>query len=186
MKQIELIHSLESLGWTITKDSVGDKIATFHLTDRIVSSIPRVQKLSSGFVLRMRETFSTEGFSKAISYISEEAPSYHSMKTKFGDDYRSSSFSFTDVERIASLTNEWASQQNIEFELKMKRNLPTNSAGILPLHHLGALALGQDTKVLGEYHEAFERGDRLDFVPYIQKSHIKRALAFAQKEVLNC
>ena len=184
MKQTELIHSIESFGWTITKDTVGDNLATFHLTDRIVSSIPRIQKLSSGFVLRMRESFSTDKFNQAISYITEEASSYHSIKTRFGDDYRSSSFSIEDVERIAKLTNQWASQQNIELELKRKRNLPTNSAGVLPLHHLGALALGHGTKILSEYYEAFERGDRLGFVPYIQKSHIERALEFAQNEDL--
>ena len=54
MKQAELIYSLENMGWMITKDTVGDKIATFHLTDRISSSIPKIQKLSSGMVIRMR------------------------------------------------------------------------------------------------------------------------------------
>lgn len=185
MKQTELIHSLESLGWSIAKDEVGDKVATFHLTDRIAYSIPRIQKISSGFVLRMRESFSTERFNHALSYISDEASSYHSMKTKFGNDYRSPSFTIADVERIAKLTSEWASQQNIEFELEKKRSLPTNSAGNLPIQHLGALALRQDTKILSKYYEAFKRGDRMGFVPYIQQNHIERALAFAQNKAFN-
>ncbi|WP_411828772.1 DUF6990 domain-containing protein [Pseudomonas bijieensis] len=47
------------------------------------------------------------------------------------------------------------------------RKLPTEAKGGMPIRHLAALAIAGDAGRLDEYKRSFEKGDRLEFVPYL-------------------
>lgn len=180
MKKTELLQILNAKGWSLAKDDAGDIFATQTLIDRVISVIPNVKNLKTGLAVHMRESVSTKSFSRAVSNISGQDETYWPLKTRFGPPFRSENFSATDISIMLENINVWANEINLEAELALKRNLPTDSAGSLPLHHLAALALNKEKNTLASYRDAFEKDDRLGFVPYVKQEHILRALEISQ------
>jgi len=180
MTKSELLETLSLENWSLSTDEVGDVVATLSLQDRVISVIPTVKNIKAGQAVHMRESVSTKAFSKVVSYIAGEVESYWSLKTRFGSPFISNNFSTKDVSAMFENIKIWGNEINLEVELALKRNLPTQSAGTLPLHHLAALALNKEQSILASYKDAFEVDDRLGFVPYIKKEHILRALEVAK------
>lgn len=176
MIEKEILNVLTLEGWTLTKDEVGESAAKLALNDRVLSVIPNLKRLNSGQVLRMRESVSTEEFNKAVSFIAGQKNLYFPLKTRFGSDFKSSKFSPNEIIELLKNIKTWGKEIDLNAELKLKCKLPTNSKGILPLHHLAALALKKDSETLKHYKSVFQIGDRLGFVPYITEEHISRAL----------
>ena len=176
MTKRELLEILNVRGWFLAKDEVGDVFAILSLKDRVISVIPNVKNLKTGQAVHMRESVSTKAFSKALSHIAGQDETYWPLKTRFGSPFHSENFSAKDISAMLDNIKTWGNEINLEAELAIKRNLPTQSAGTLPLYHLAALALNKGQSTLALYQDAFENDDRLGFVPYISKEHILRSL----------
>ena len=86
------------------------------------------------------------------------------------------------IRKIAQVYSDWALAQDLAAVKKRLRGLPTDSIGIKPLKHLSALAEAGEVETLRSYADAFARGDRLGFVPYITEDYIARALEIAKEK----
>ena len=85
------------------------------------------------------------------------------------------------IAKIAREFSDWALAQDLDAVKERLRGLPTDSVGYYPLMHLAALAEAGDVETLQSYADAFARGDRLGFVPYITEDYIARALEIAKE-----
>ena len=82
-------------------------------------------------------------------------------------------------EMCAHEIESWAGGVDIEAEMDTFESYPTSSPGSAPIKHLTVLALRKRASVLLNYKKAFESGDRLGFVNYINIETISRAYALS-------
>ena len=169
----------ESLGWTRSKDEVGDTQHMKMLTDRRVSVLFDFRRLPENYTLRSSFSVSTSEYLETSSYVAgRKEMGYHILAR--GKTLRQESFDFCDMENYSDFLISWALETNLEEELKKLRELPTSAPGNAPLRHLSALAVAGDVKTLTMYQAALAKGDRLGFVPYIKEDYIDRALQKAK------
>lgn len=179
--QVVAVHA--ELGWRAGKDEVGDRFCVMELDDRQVLVIPTVRKASDHLRVTLMPSISTEEFSAAVSFISGDRArgGHEPIIASRQPPSKLPHLLREDVMRLTEEAVSWARSQDVAKGLEAYRNLPTDSKGAMPLRHLAALALAKDIERLESYRSAFERGDRLGFVPYIDKGMIDRAVALARK-----
>jgi hypothetical protein len=183
MKIKDAANTLKALGWSVYSDEVGDRVADYALLDRTISLIYRLDRIGDQQKFGAMLSVSTEAFSEACRQI-------HSRKAYFpplvnawkGIDIRASEILEEHVRQASQEAIAWAQAQDLDKALRDYAALPTNAPGALPLWHLAALGLLGDVAKLKFYQASFEAGDRLDFVPYISKDHIDRALLLAERK----
>ncbi|RUO31308.1 hypothetical protein CWE14_11660 [Aliidiomarina soli] len=183
MRTDDLVKTLIELGWFCSKDEVGDVFCLTKIDDRIIQIIPSLSKRSDHFRVSLAPSISTEKFSDAVSFIIGRDVEFEPIvvsnfpvkKIKHPDQ--------SDIDKLSKEAIEWALSQNIIEALENYRNMPTNAKGARPLRHLASLSVFDDVYSLQRYKDSFEKGDRLDFVPYITVDMISRALMFTGKEI---
>lgn len=182
MNKASVVSSLQTLGWRVQTDEVGDKVAFFDLPDRIVDAIPSVRRYGDDQQLSTMKSLSTEKFSATCQHIRNRGDTYtpliRAMKSfrlivpEILDDH---------VRQASDDAIAWAKEQDVERALQEYAALPTTAPGARPVWHLGALAVLGDVARLKSYQASFEAGDRLGFVNYVTKDYIDRAVALAEQ-----
>lgn len=181
----ETIQALKSLGWSITKDDVGDKMAVFVLPDRNASIFPVVRKLSGGQQLSTTLSMTTEPFSKACMCITGPGYGSHSPLVRAWKGLRviAPEIMETHVQQFSDEAIAWTKEQDVDKALKEHAALSTDAPGARPIWHLAALALLGEIEKLKSYQASFAAGDRLGFVPYISKDFIDRSVELAEEVI---
>ena len=179
----EIMLAFKGLGWKTGRDSVGDSTCQYMLEDRNLHAMPVFRKLSNKIVFAVDASVSTAPFSKAESEIYGEKNNHAPIIISEYRDFaiEKPEITLEDVRTLSDNMIAWAKAQNIELGLKKYRELSTDAKGALPVRHLAALALRGDLKKLKQYQAAFEKGDRLGFVPYITLEMIERAVKIAEE-----
>lgn len=178
-----MMQAFKDLGWKTGKDSVGVNTCLYTFDDCNLHAMPVFRKLSNRIEFAADASVSTAPFSKAESEIYGEKNNHEPIIISNYSDFviEKPEITSDDVRTLSDKMIAWAKAQNIELGLKKYRGLPTDAKGALPVRHLAALALHGDFKKLKHYQAAFEKGDRLDFVPYITLEMIERALNIAEE-----
>ncbi len=180
-KKKEMMQAFKDLGWKTGRDSVGDSTCLYMLDDRSLHAMPGLKKLPNRIILDASASVLTASFSKAESEIYGEKNSYAPIIVSKYSDFviEKPEITLDDVRTLSDRMIAWAKAQDIEQGLEKFRNLPTGAKGSLPVCHLAALALAGDKARLQYYQTCFAQGNRLDFVPYITKDMIDRAVQIA-------
>lgn len=179
MDKNDIVSVLVKNNWETYKDEVGDLVATSKVGSVIVEVIPRL-KLRATPSLFMSNSVSTYEFSFATSFINGEPYSFYGLKNGVPFRYTGEDFSSEIFLEALDKIKVWALTVGIAAELKLKRELPTDSPGTGSLLHLASLAINKEIAILEGYHASFKQGDRLGFIPYINIQHILRALKLAK------
>ena len=184
MKTAEATVILKSLGWAISNDEVGDKVANFRLADRDVQIIYGIRRSIDHQDFRSTLSTSTEAFSEACRAITGDKNRYSPLvRARNGIRMQAPEILEQHVRQAADEAISWSQVQDLQEGLRELSALPTTALGARPIWHLAALSVRGDLPKISSYQAAFEAGDRLDFVPYITKDHIDRAMIFAQSRV---
>lgn len=174
--------ALESLGWAIRTDEVGDKSALYSLSDRVAWIVYGLDRIRDQQKFGAMLSVSTDEFSKACSEIRGERRSgYPLVRAWKGPDIRAPEILEEHVRQASEEAIAWAAAQDLDKALRDHAALPTNAPGARPIWHLAALALLGDVAKLKSYQTSFAAGDRLGFVNYVTKDYIDRAVALAEE-----
>jgi hypothetical protein len=173
-------------GWLASRDEAGDLSFQLKLpSDRVVQVMPTLKKVKEGIVFSPVYSVSIKLFNDAVAFIDNSDEDFSHIITSIFDENSfqicKSEILLTDIQSIISLIINWAESVDVDGGLVKFRALPTSAKGIYPLYHLAALACNGDSDTLSRYQQSFEQGDRLEFVPYITKDMIDRAVEFAQR-----
>lgn len=182
MNRKDIVAALASLGWRIETDEVGDKVAYFDLSDRIVDIIPDIRRVRGEQQLSISPTLSTSQFINSCQHIVAQKREY----TPLARAWKSSRFKAPEileehVRQASEAAIAWAQGQDLDQALQEYAALPTTAPGARPVWHLGALSVLGDVERLKFYQASFESGDRLGFVNYVTKDYIDRALSVAEQ-----
>jgi len=182
MKLKDICACLDELGWHISTDEVGDKVASLELADRIVNLIPDIRVLPTEEQLAISPAVSNSVFCDVCRIILNETTGYAPLVCSWeSNQIRAPEISKLHVRRMSDEAIAWAEKQDLDQALRDYASLPTNAPGARPIWHLGALVmLGNITK-LKCYLTSFDVGDRLGFVNYVTKDHIERAILLSEK-----
>lgn len=182
MKTKEATQILTALGWSIHIDEVGDKVAHFALSDRIVGIIYGIRKFSQDEQFEATLSASTSTFSVACMGIRGGGGGYTPLaRAQKGLRIRASEILEEHVHQASEEAIAWAEAQDLDKALRDHAALPTNAPGARPIWHLAALALFGDEAKLKSYQTSFAAGDRLGFVNYVTKDYIDRAVTLAEQ-----
>lgn len=183
MKEKDVVSILMEQGWICSKDEVGDYFCVTDIEEVRVQIIPSVGIRSDHFRVSLMPSVSTKEFSEVVAFIEGEESGYSPVIVSHEPPEKLPNFSSDDVLRLSEKAMFWARSQNIESGLMFYRKLPTDCKGVMPLHHLAALAIAGDVERLNSYKKSFEMGDRLGFVPYITDAMIDRAFLKAKSKI---
>ena len=182
MKMNEVTQILTALGWSIHVDEVGDKVAHFALSDRVVDIIYGIRKFSQDEQFEATLSTSTSTFSVACIGIRGGGGKYTPLvRAQKGLRIRAPEILPEHIRQASDEAIAWAREQDLDKALRDHAALPTNAPGGRPIWHLAALAVLGDVAKLKSYQASFEGGDRLGFVPYVTKDYIDRAVEIAGK-----
>ncbi|WP_156759373.1 DUF6990 domain-containing protein [Microbacterium karelineae] len=180
MTQPDVIETVRGLGWSVHRVAGGPE-CRFTLLDRMLTITPRV-RTGSVQTLRLNPGVGTAAFDRAYDAVSGDRDRVtHPFLHDFGDTgtIRTDRLSEGDVRSACARILDWAAAQDLDQEVRRLSEAPTDSPGNLPVMHLAALALTGQLDRLREYAASFARGDRLGFVPYIDRGHLERAISHA-------
>jgi len=183
MKIKEAAEIFKAIGWRTFTDE-GHRCAVFSLPDRIVEIIYGIDRVTRQEFTAML-SLSTEEFSLACRKIHNSRDTYEPL-IRLRNGLEICDDEIIKPEHIYQASREaisWAEEQDLHQGILDYAALPTNCIGALPLRHLAALALLGDLEKLKFYQASFEAGERLDFVPYITKDYIDRAVMLAEQKV---
>lgn len=177
-KKKEMMQAFKDLGWKTGRDEVGDATCLYSVDGVDLHAMPGLKKLPNRIIFDAYASVSTMPFSKVESEIyGEKSTHVPIIVSKYREFViEKPEITLEDVRTLSDKMIAWAKAQDIELGLKKYRELPTDAKGIFPLHHLAALALAGDKTRLQYYQACFAQGNRLDFVPYITKDMIDRAV----------
>lgn len=183
MNYAELRKIMTTLGWSCSRDSVGVDIFRIDGKNRYFTAIPNILSLPEGIEISFIFTVSNPGFDQIVSKISGKLnpgailARMHPSGSRYGKNLGEQEVNECVKELLA-----WGEAQDIEKAIEERRQyLPAECHGARPLWHLAALARAGDIDKLEHYRRSFEKGDRLEFVPYITIDHIKRAIKVAKE-----
>ncbi|KIP98717.1 MULTISPECIES: hypothetical protein [Pseudomonas] len=150
----------------------------------VIQAEPFIRNRPSGRIwLGMDCSVSHKDFAKVANFIMKERPkSFVSLrwfqKNEEVDSIEQAPVTFTRLieEVLAEIDAEEIGQAIEEF----RHNRP-NSPSMSQVCHLVALAWSKDSDTLEDYQRMFIAGNRLNFVPMIDKAMIDRALEIALK-----
>jgi hypothetical protein len=186
MNLVEVTNVLKLLGWSVYRDEVGDRVASFRLSDRVVSIIYGMKKLSDGKQLWVMCSVSTDTFSNTCALIDPgHGRSAPLLTAKKGMRIKAVEILEEHVQQASNEAIAWAREQDLDKALQDYARLPTSAPGTGPIFHLAALVLLGDIEKLKSYQANFEVGNRLSFVNYITKEFIDRSVMFASPGSVN-
>jgi len=185
----EATDILKAIGWRTSKDGVGDRVAQFMLSDRIVNIIYGINRATRYQQFSSTLSVSTEEFSliyRRIENVGNERDDYAPLIVAWkGIDIRDTEMIKPEHIRQAShQAIEWAKEQDLHKALLDHEALSTNAPGTRPLLHLSALVLLGKLEKLEFYQTSFKAGDRLGFARYISKDFIDRAVTIAKQYIV--
>ena len=182
MKIVEITNALKSLGWSLSRDEVGDRLASYRLSDRTADIIYGLKRLPDKQQLWVMRSTSTDAFSSACAKVDPGYGISAPLVTPWNNpDIRVPEILEEHVRQASDEAIAWAKAQDLDKALREHAALPTNAPGARPIWHLAALALLGDVAKLKSYQASFAAGDRLVFVNYITKDYIDRAVALAEQ-----
>lgn len=180
MNESTVLEFLAKIGWQKIGNKLDDIILEFHTTDRIITAIPSIRKLSNYYGIGFSPSLTTKQFSSAARQIindeSFRSPLIH-MKSTI---HKKNEINESTITQIINEIIGWSKSIDINSEINRHAQSPTDSKGTMPVRHLAALALLGDTEKLEMYRASFESGNHLGFVPYISIEMIERALEIAK------
>lgn len=179
LSQRDVLLVLEDQGWTSRK-VVGGAECRMVQADRVLTILP---KLTTGSLqtLRLNPGVGTADFDRAYTTISgRQGGDTQPIVHVFGEvgTVRAELLAPEDIRGLSERVIEWGQGQNLDAAVRDLCATATDSPGNLPVMHLAALSLAGDLDRLEQYLAAFERGDRLGFVPYIDVGYLERAIAY--------
>ena len=183
MTREDFIDYMVELGWTEGCDEVGDRFAFIRFEGVTLEALPKLRTSS----VSLSPTLSRDDFDVAQTYISGRSSRYAERSIILQTQIRDR-LTVTCKEQVKAYCDqmiEWAHSQDMEQGLEALRGLPTDAKGAMPARHLAALAVHGDVETLTDYRDNFAGGNRLDFVPYIDRGYIGRAFEFAQQRTNN-
>lgn len=182
MKTKDVKPILKSYGWRVMRDEVGDEFAEFTLSDRTVSIGYIARQLIKEQLLNFSPSVTNDAFYKASAYIRGIKDGYSIISAWSGIEVRASEITEAHVRQLSDEAIAWAQAQDLEKGLSDLAALPTTCTGTRPILHLAALAVLGKIDQIRSYQASFEAGDRLGFVPYINKDFIDRAVKAAESQ----
>lgn len=186
MKLREIMHHLQSKGWTCGRDSTGERYGVKDFDNLQIQLLPLFDKRNGYVIFSLEPSISLKQFSFSCAFIMQEKNDFAPLISRDGwpplslevnpPQREFIDLKLHDVDLLEEEAIEWAKKQDIDKAIKYYANLPTNSAGSLPLCHLAALVIQGNKERLEYYCQSFLNGDRLGFVPYITDEVIDRAV----------
>ena len=176
-------QELQMLGWKLSRDRAGTRLASFRLSDREVVADYGLTQLPEEQELWLSPFVETEAFSDAFTKICADHIGNDVEPIVVAQDYPCICVPEVldqHVRQVSEKAIAWAQEQDLDMALRKYAALPTSSPGALPVRHLAALVLFGDVDRLKSYLKSFDAGDRLGFVPYITRDYIFRALQLAE------
>lgn len=182
MNIAEITNILQSLGWEISRDDVGDRLALFQLSDRAADIVYGLRGLSGEQQLWAMRSVNLASFSEACAVIDAQCKNTTPLISAWkGLRIQAPEILEEHVRQASDEAIAWAQAQDLDQALRDHAALPTNAPGARPIWHLAALALLGDVSTLKSYQASFAAGDRLGFVNYVTKDYIDRAVTLAQE-----
>jgi len=181
MTKKHVLKLLESWGWQIRRDEVGDYFAKLQLSDREVSVAPNWRRLIGEYKFSLLPSVMTEEFSYISDNIHDSRVGARLVTMWNALKIQKVNITDDDIKSLADQALDWARAQSLQDALEKHAALPTDAKGVRPVYHLSSLVILGDIETLEYYKSCFEQGDRLGFVPYITKDYIDRAYALALK-----
>ncbi|GAB3621022.1 hypothetical protein GCM10027417_22830 [Glutamicibacter endophyticus] len=180
LSQRETIRVLQELGWMPLKVAGGAECRMVQ-ADRVLTILP---KLTTGSrqTVRLNPGVGTYEFDRAYATISGRQGGYtQPIVHAFGEVgvVHAELLTPEDIRGLSGRVIAWGQNQNLDAFVHELCTAATDSPGNLPVKHLAALSLAGDLDRLEHYLAAFERGDRLGFVPYIDTGYLERAITYA-------
>ena len=176
-------QELKMLGWNLSRDEAGARLASFKLSDREVVAGYRLMQSPEEQDLWLSLFVETEAFSNACATICADHGSGDNDPIVVAKDKLIICVPEVLDQHVRQASEKaiaWAREQDLDLALRKHAALPTSSPGALPVWHLAALVLIGDVDRLKSYLKSFDAGDRLGFVPYITRDYIFRALQLAE------
>ena len=164
---------LEEHGWEKKNDEYDELGWTKELNGLKIRLSDGLYKFQSGILMDAFCSVTTESFTNYGYQIGSNFRDHFSIRsTRIDLPIEGQWDSFAKcVHEIES----WAGSVEIDAEMDAFESYPTSVPGSGPIKHLTVLALRKRASVLIEYKKAFESGDRLGFVNYINIDAINRA-----------
>ncbi|QEM81958.1 DUF6990 domain-containing protein [Halomonas binhaiensis] len=182
MNIVEITNILKLLGWSISRDEVGDRLASYGLPDRTADIIYGMKRLTNDQQLWVMRSTSTDAFSNACAVVDSSRRETTPLLTSWkGLRIQAPEILDEHVRQGSEEAIAWAQEQDLDRALQEHAAMPTNVPGAKPIWHLAALALLGNVEKLKSYQSSFEAGDRLGFVPYITKDYIDRAVSLGEE-----
>lgn len=181
MTEKDMVMLLSEIGWFCEKDETGDHFCVMSFEKVQIEIIPCIRRLPDYYRVSFMPSVSTRDFSDAVAFILSEPRENVPIIVKNDIPEKIINISNDDIIRISQEVVSWGLSQDLEKGLENYKMLPTNSKGDMPLRHLAALSIAGDIDVLERYQDSFEKGDRLEFVPYITSEMINRAVLLARE-----
>ena len=180
----DVIKEFKRLGWDAGSDA-GDRYVLKNFEDRVLQMFIKVEKRKKNPGMIVSPYVSSPTFDTLLERISEEPHPLSPLVGSIGWGRKRTLIPAPITEeviaQVAQEFGDWAMAQDLNAVKERLRGLPTDSVGLNPLMHLAALAEAGDVEKLQSYADAFARGDRLGFVPYITEDYIARALEIAKE-----
>lgn len=178
----DVTNELKASGWSNSKDEVGDRLASYQLSDRSVDIIYGLREATGEQQLWLMLSTSTKAFSRACSTVDPGYGPISPLITAWkGLRILAPQILEEHVRQASHEAIAWAQEQDLGKALSDHAALPTNAPGARPIWHLAALGLLGETAKLKSYQASFASGDRLGFVNYVTKDYIDLAVALAEE-----
>ncbi|MCF7528810.1 DUF6990 domain-containing protein [Neisseria lisongii] len=189
----DIMNHLKSKGWDCKRDQIGDRYAIKEFEGLQIQLLPILDKRKNYIVFSLAPSLSLKQYSEICALLMEEKNDFEPLISRYGwpklslemDSFPQKEFEELSLANIDSLeieAMEWARKQDINKAIEYYANLPTDSAGSLPLNHLAALIIQKNKEQLEYYKQSFIEGNRLGFVPYITDKVINRAVQLANSK----
>ena len=181
----DVIKEFKRLGWE-SGSNEGDRYVLRDLGNRVIKLYVEFDRYSKDPKPLLLVAFVSEpAFDRLASYIAGRRKKLIPLVGTLGWGEKKERLPAPITEevimQVAREFSDWALAQDMDAVKERLRGLPTDSVGYYPLMHLAALAEAGDVETLQSYADAFARGDRLGFVPYITEDYIARALEIAKE-----
>ncbi len=174
----DLAHAFAARGWSVS----GGDTAELRIGDRVVVSF--FGRRGPNFPFNLSGWITNDAICVAYTVISHPNKRRAESVPVVRSDYITIDkqvASDEDVDRGCAALIDWASKADLDPGIAVLLDKDANGRGIMPMHHLAALAATGGVEALQGYADTFAAGDRAGFVPYITADHVIGALEFAKQ-----
>ncbi len=181
MKIGQVSDELQRLGWKLSRDEVGDRFGTYHLSDREVCASYSLTSLPGEQMLTMQPAVQIGAFSDACARIRADGNRDDPLVVDWWfPDASAPEIHEHHVRIVSEKAIAWAQEVDLYQALCNHAKFPTFPGAGHKIWHLAALAVLGDVGRLNSYLESFDTGDHARFGTYIKREHVQTALRIAE------